>query len=218
MNAGNKIKVAAVLKDATLRAILCDGIASHAGVKVLACDSLPAAIIAVADSKAAVVLLDSPSVESFGLPENPGLLALMISARNGADLPPGFSAQNVFIQPLRLGLLLDRIARHGIARQGAAFSLGAYLVSPDTGTLTEEKSGKVVTLTEKERHILLKLYERRGETVDRRELLGDIWGYAEGIETHTLETHIYRLRQKIEDDPAKPQWLLTDEEGYRLVL
>jgi len=218
MSAGNKIKVAAVLKDATLRAVLCEGIARPTGIKVQVCDSLPAAVAFLADSKAAVVLFDSPSTELSGVPENSGLLALMISAKNGADLPPGFSAQDVFVQPLRLGLLLDRIVRHGAVRHGSGFSLGSYLVSPDTGTLTEEKSGKVVTLTEKERHILLKLYERRGKTVDRRELLDDIWGYAEGIETHTLETHIYRLRQKIEDDPAKPQWLLTDEEGYKLAL
>lgn len=218
MSAGNKIKVAAVLKDAILRAVLCDGIACHAGIKVQVCDSLRAAVAFVADSKAAVMLFDSPSAESSRAPESPGLLALMISAKNGADMPPGFSAQNVFIQPVRLGLLLDRIVRHAAVRQGSGFSLGSYLVSPDTGTLTEEKSGKVVTLTEKERHILLKLYERRGKTVDRRELLDDIWGYAEDIETHTLETHIYRLRQKIEDDPAKPRWLLTDEEGYKLAL
>ena len=216
MSAGNKIKVAAVLKDATLRAVLSEGIARHAGIKAHVCDSLRAAVAFLADSKTAVLLFDS--AEPSGVPENPGLLALMILAKYGADMPPGFSAQNVFVQPLRLGLLLDRIARHGAVRQGSGFSLGTYLVSPDTGTLTEEKSGKVVTLTEKERHILLKLYERRGKTVDRRELLDDIWGYAEGIETHTLETHIYRLRQKIEDDPAKPQWLLTDEEGYKLAL
>src|ERR1700749_4963739 len=101
MSAGNKLKVAAVLKDATLRAVLCDGIGRHAGIKVQPCDSLRAALDSVADSKSAVVLFDS--AEGV-VPETSGLLALMIPAKNGADAPPGFPAQNVFAQPLRLGL------------------------------------------------------------------------------------------------------------------
>src|SRR5690606_22721894 len=76
--------------------------------------------------------------------------------------------------------------------------------------------GKVIRLTEKESHILRLLVASGGQAVSRKRLLDDVWQYADGIQTHTLETHIYRLRQKIEDDPAQPKILLTDEAGYRL--
>lgn len=73
-------------------------------------------------------------------------------------------------------------------------------------------------LTEKETGILIRLYESNGQTVTRDELLDSVWKYAEGVETHTLETHMYRLRQKIEADPSQPIMLVTTENGYALKL
>ncbi|PJB72551.1 MAG: DNA-binding response regulator, partial [Alphaproteobacteria bacterium CG_4_9_14_3_um_filter_47_13] len=81
-----------------------------------------------------------------------------------------------------------------------------------------ESDNKASTaLTEKECALLLRLHEQRGDVVDRSTLLNDIWGYKDGIETHTLETHIYRLRQKIEKDPAQPTLLITCDQGYCLL-
>lgn len=73
-----------------------------------------------------------------------------------------------------------------------------------------------IRLTEKEIAILVLLKESAPSTVSRQTMLDKVWAYAEGVETHTLETHIYRLRQKIENDPSVPQILLTAEDGYRL--
>ncbi len=86
----------------------------------------------------------------------------------------------------------------------------------DSAGLTLRDDLRLLRLTEKERDILLALLDAPGRRIDRREMLEKVWGYASGVETHTLETHIYRLRQKIETDPAKPVIVLTDGDGYRL--
>ena len=73
-----------------------------------------------------------------------------------------------------------------------------------------------VRLTEKEVALLHALYDACGEVVDRDVILDCVWGYHKDVETHTLETHIYRLRQKIERDPSEPEILKTAENGYYL--
>jgi DNA-binding response OmpR family regulator len=74
-----------------------------------------------------------------------------------------------------------------------------------------------VRLTEKETAILKYLYRAGEKTIGRAILLNEVWGYNSGVTTHTLETHVYRLRQKIERDPAKAEILITEPGGYRLV-
>ncbi len=135
----------------------------------------------------------------------PGLPVLTLG-REGAEFPP----------PLRLGSLLARAARFFSRRRVQDFSIGPYRFVARAAQL-ERPDGDPVRLTEKECDILLRLYESRA-VVDRQDMLDDIWGYADGVETHTLETHIYRLRQKIETDPANPQYLLTEGSGYRLAV
>jgi DNA-binding response OmpR family regulator len=72
-----------------------------------------------------------------------------------------------------------------------------------------------IRLTEKETRLICFLKEKGGY-VSRDELLGTIWGYVDGVETHTLETHIYRLRQKIEKNPSIPEIILTKDDGYMI--
>src|SRR5262249_62348713 len=75
---------------------------------------------------------------------------------------------------------------------------------------------KKVRLTEKETSILKYLYRAGDRIVGRDALLNEVWGYNAGVTTHTLETHVYRLRQKIERDPARAEILVTEPGGYRL--
>ena len=77
-------------------------------------------------------------------------------------------------------------------------------------------SDQKVRLTEKETNILKYLYRAGGKAVAREELLAEVWGYNAAVTTHTLETHVYRLRQKIEPDPANARILITEAGGYRL--
>lgn len=123
--------------------------------------------------------------------------------------------------PVRLGKIADDLntllhrARHA-ALPSELYIGQATLNVPNGDFVTPE--GTHIALTEKEVDILSVLYAQKGEPLGRDALLQAVWNYAEGVETHTLETHIYRLRQKIEPNPAQPSILLTEGTGYRLAL
>ncbi|HEY4032131.1 MAG TPA: helix-turn-helix domain-containing protein, partial [Caulobacteraceae bacterium] len=99
--------------------------------------------------------------------------------------------------------------------EDAVFRLGPYEFRPAAKLLVDERQKKI-RLTEKETSILKYLYRAGEKPVARDELLAEVWGYNAGVTTHTLETHVYRLRQKIEPDPANAKLLLTEAGGYRL--
>ena len=122
--------------------------------------------------------------------------------------------------PCRLGGVIDTVLRFdrqsSLSGPKTLSFVGREL---DLATLLLSSEGEEsVRLTEKEAAVLALLHEQDGRAVSRDDLLKDVWGYAEGLDTHTLETHIYRLRQKIEQDPAKPKILITDDKGYILKL
>jgi len=95
--------------------------------------------------------------------------------------------------------------------------IGPYRLNVRSFSLSVPHERTDVRLTEKERDILLYLYKSQTDSVSKLDLLHAIWDYSEAIETHTLETHIYRLRQKIEKDPSNPGFLVTDGQGYKLI-
>jgi len=95
-------------------------------------------------------------------------------------------------------------------------TVGKFAFYPAEKTLLESESGKLIRLTEKEVSILQYMLAAEEKLVEREVLLNKVWGYNSGISTHTLETHIYRLRQKVEPNPSKPQFLITQEGGYIL--
>jgi DNA-binding response OmpR family regulator len=101
------------------------------------------------------------------------------------------------------------------ASEDAVFTIGPYTFRPSSKLLLNPEGNKV-RLTEKETSILRYLYRAGEQPVPRETLLGDVWGYNSGVTTHTLETHIYRLRQKIEKDAAAPTILVTESRGYKL--
>lgn len=96
-------------------------------------------------------------------------------------------------------------------------TLGPYLFNPFE-RLLKKNDGSVLTLREKEGEILRFLYKNPSHYATRSDLLHELWGYSKDIETHTLETHIYHLRQKIEIDPSNPRLLVNLHGGYKLVL
>jgi DNA-binding response OmpR family regulator len=128
-------------------------------------------------------------------------------------------ANDYVTKPFKFPVLLARIRaqlRQHEQSEDAIFSLGPYTFRPAQKMLTTEDDRKV-RLTEKETNILKFLYRASDGVVPRDTLLHEVWGYNASVTTHTLETHIYRLRQKIEPDPSNARLLITESGGYRLV-
>ena len=146
---------------------------------------------------------------------------LMLTAQDSEiDTIDGLeSGANDYIsKPLRLGELLARINTHMTQYQNqedARISIGAFYFMQGRKTLIHQETGDRVSLTEKEALIIKLLQRKRGEVVNKTTLLEEVWGYNASIATHTLETHVYRLRQKISYVDAAP-FLVTKDSGYTL--
>jgi DNA-binding response OmpR family regulator len=128
-------------------------------------------------------------------------------------------ANDYVTKPFRFGVLLARIRallRQHDASDDAIFTIGPYTFRPSSKLFLNPKGNKV-RLTDKESSILRYLYRAGQQAVSRETLLREVWGYHSEVTTHTLETHIYRLRQKIEKDVAAPVILVTESQGYKLV-
>lgn len=121
-------------------------------------------------------------------------------------------------KPVRLAALVTRMNALLAAFEAspeAGIPLGGHMFHP-VSRLMVTPGGTRIRLTEKEAAILLYLHRAAGRAVSRAELLGEVWGYSAAVATHTLETHIYRLRRKIEQAPDLARLLVTEEGGYRL--
>jgi DNA-binding response OmpR family regulator len=145
---------------------------------------------------------------------------MLTAAATDEDAVQGLDsgANDYVTKPYKFAVLLARIRaqlRDYEHSEGAIFRLGAYEFRPAAKLLVDEK-GRKIRLTEKETNILKYLYRAGEKAVSREELLAEVWGYNAGVTTHTLETHVYRLRQKIEPDPANARLLLTEQGGYKL--
>ena len=128
-------------------------------------------------------------------------------------------ADDYIPKPFKFPVLLARIRaqlRQHEQSEDAVFAVGPYTFKPAMKMLIDEAEKKI-RLTEKETNILKFLYRANDSVVARDTLLHEVWGYNAGVTTHTLETHIYRLRQKIERDPSNAEILVTESGGYKLV-
>jgi DNA-binding response OmpR family regulator len=222
-------KILVVEDDADLREALIEQIALHAEFEPVPAANAASAIGAVRAGHMDLVLMD------VGLPDMDGREAVKTIRSNGykgpvimltghdseADTIEGLEAgaNDYVAKPFRFAVLLARIRaqlRSHEASEDAVLSIGPYTFRPATKLLMSERGSKV-RLTEKETSILRYLYRAGGKVVGRDELLQEVWGYNAEVTTHTLETHIYRLRQKIEKDPSSASLLVTEAGGYKLV-
>lgn len=148
-------------------------------------------------------------------------IILLTGQASDADIVSGLEAgaNDCVSKPFRFAVLLARIRAHLRQYDGtedAVLQIGDYTFRPSSKHLIA-RTGNKLRLTEKETAILRFLYRAGHQVVSRDILLREVWGYNSNVTTHTLETHIYRLRQKIEADPANAQLLVTETGGYRLM-
>ncbi len=169
-----------------------------------------------------------------GLPDMDGREAVKLIRRNGykgpivmltaqdseADIILGLDsgANDYVLKPFKIGELLARMRaqfRQFEQSEDAVFNIAPYIFKPSLKRLTGS-DGVEIRLTEKETAILKYLYRADGKPIGRDELLCEVWGYNSGVTTHTLETHIYRLRQKIEPKGSGIKIIITDVKGYKI--
>jgi DNA-binding response OmpR family regulator len=216
--------------DVLLRLSLVEQLTIHQEFAALEAANLSQALDVVRRESIDLIIMD------VGLPDGDGRDAvrrlraegfhkpiIMLTAHDSeTDIVSGFdSGANDYVnKPFRFAVLLARIRAHLRQHEfseDATFQIGAYVFHPSSKMLVGGR-GEKLRLTEKETAILQYLNRAKGVVVSREELLRDVWGYNSNVTTHTLETHIYRLRQKIEEDPASARLLLTDAGGYRLAV
>lgn len=225
----NKRTILIVDDDTELREALVEQLALHDEFEAVSVENGTKGVQAAKNDQVDLVLMD------VGLPDIDGREAVKILRKNGfkppiimltghdtdSDTILGLEsgANDYVVKPFRFAVLLARIRaqlRQHEASEDAVFNIGPYSFRPSSKLLLSPKGTKV-RLTEKETAILRYLYRAGQKPVSRETLLQEVWGYNSGVTTHTLETHIYRLRQKVEKDAAAPAILVTEAGGYKLV-
>jgi DNA-binding response OmpR family regulator len=214
--------------DTMLRTSLAEQLAAEGAYSVVEASTCAEARARVAEGLYEFMILD------VGLPDGDGRtlarefrddgvtcpIILLTAADSDADTIAGLEsgANDYVAKPFRFAVLMARahahLRSHGQS-EDAVYRIGPYTFRPSAKILLGSNQKKV-RLTEKETNILKFLY-RSGDTVPRETLLHEVWGYNPAVTTHTLETHIYRLRQKIEANPGQAQILVTESGGYRLM-
>ena len=217
--------------DEALRQTLAEQLAHEGEFHPLAAASIAEAMALLASDTARfhAIVLD------IGLPDGDGrelcarlrreglrVPILMLTGADGEqDVVRGLDsgANDYIAKPFRVSELMARLRaqlRVFDNSEDAVFTVGPYTFRPSAKLLLEAARNRKIRLTEKEAAILKYLYRAGGRPVPRQILLNEVWGYNSAVTTHTLETHIYRLRQKIEPDPSQARLLLTEGGGYRL--
>ena len=225
----NSCKILIVDDDPEMRDALTEQLSLHEEFVAIAVENGSKGVQAAKAGQIDLVIMD------VGLPDIDGREAVRILRKNGFKAPiimlTGHDtdsdtilglesgANDYVTKPFRFAVLLARIRtqlRQHEASEDAIVTIGPYTFRRSSKLLLNPKGNKV-RLTEKETSILRYLYRAGQRPVSRETLLQEVWGYNSGLTTHTLETHIYRLRQKIERDAAAPAILVTEPGGYKLV-
>jgi DNA-binding response OmpR family regulator len=215
--------------DDDLRENLAMQLSFHEEFKTQQCDNGKSGIETVKDQDFDLIILD------VGLPDIDGREVCRMMRKTGINTPIimltanaseadtilglDAGANDYVTKPFEFGILLARVRAHlrqHLISEDASYPVGHYVFKLGDKILTDEETGEKIRLTEKETAILKFLKRAEGATISREKLLNEVWGYNANVTTHTLETHVYRLRQKIESDQTKAKIILTESGGYSM--
>ena len=227
MSNGKRILI--VDDDTLLLQMLSEQLQLHEEFITVSAESAAQALERVKSDYFDVIILD------VGLPDMDGREVCRLMRRSGVKSPiimlTGAStdadtilgldagANDYVTKPFRLGILLARLRAHIRQHErsdDAVFTIGPYTFQPSAKLLLDNETERKIRLTDKEAAILKFLYRAGTKVISREVLLDEVWGYNASVTTHTLETHVYRLRQKIERDPSNAVILVTEPGGYCL--
>jgi DNA-binding response OmpR family regulator len=219
--------------DDALRNTLAEHLVSSGALQAIEAATLEEASrqLAAPDARFDAIILD------IGLPDGDGRsfctklrkqghampIIMLTGAAGESDVVSGLDAgaNDYLAKPFRAKELIARLQtqlRLFESSENAVFTIGPYTFRPAAKSLVGADKKQRIHLTAKEADIIKYLYRHPDRVVSRQVLLDEVWGYNAGVTTHTLETHVYRLRQKIETDPTNCRLLLTEPGGYRLAL
>ena len=128
-------------------------------------------------------------------------------------------ANDYVLKPFKINVLVAKIRSNIRQFEQSEFAIlrfGRFSFKPGDKILLNNSSKEEVRLTDKETAIIKLLYLSGGEVVTRATLLEEVWGYNTTLTTHTLETHIYRIRQKVGNTSSGQDFIATESEGYRM--
>ena len=197
-------------------------------------------LLAITGPEQAMLQAKSPSLRSLLIEMDPGdgaaVHMIQRLRRDGVQTPILVLARSTEVQdevraleagasdfvrlPCARAVLLARIraqVRQHEASEHAELRIGPYLFRPATRELLDPARRSPIRLTRTETALLRYLYRQNGRSVSQYDLLTEVWGYSRRVRSHTVQTHVYRLRRKIEADPANPLLIVTKDDGYLLV-
>ncbi len=226
-------RVLIVEDDLASREMLVEHFAAEGGFTVFTAGTLAEADKALIDNRFYfdTILLD------VGVPDGDGCeycaklrqarhampIIMLTGANKEADVVRGMDsgANDYLAKPFRWNELLARLRvqlRTLDSSEASVFAIGPYLFRPAKKRLDGRGKNGHIPLTNTEVALLRFLYRQSPAAVDRQMLTNEIWGHNSHVTTHALDTHIYRLRQKMEANPGTPALLLLERGGYRLNL
>ncbi len=181
---------------------------------IILCDT-PQNLLKKAESdKDGIIIIDGDDKKATGLAQSlPGLASTLLVL---GGLGENENVTETFTKPLRLGHFITRLryyAETAPLLRNQTIIFGSYRLEPQNRRLCRTDKEEIIKLTEKETALLVFL-GTRGVPATRQEILATVWGYDERIDTHTLETHIYQLRRKL--DESGGEFLVNEAGAYRL--
>lgn len=177
--------------------------------------------IATDETDPDIIVIDEPSGSLDDLKKkHPQTPIIFFAKKNDPKLTEDSFVKYVQ-KPFSLNSFFDTLQssiNFMINSKAGILSFNGYLLFSLEKELQNTRTNEKVKLTEREVSMLSYLYKTKDKITSKTDFLKEVWGYNPEVSTHTIETHVYRLRQKVEKNENWPQLITTENGGYKLNL